>query len=969
MRSRFILLIFLIYSLHSQLHAQSYNHAEAAKWADSVFNTLSPKERIGQLFMVAAYSNRDSNHVNDVARLVQEYHIGGLCFFQGGPVRQAVQCNYYQSQAKVPLLISIDGEWGLSMRLDSTIRYPKQMAMGAIKDNALIYEFGKETARQCKRMGIHLNFAPVVDVNNNPKNPVINDRSFGEDKYRVAAKAIEYMEGMQDHGVMANAKHFPGHGNTDQDSHLALPLILRSQEEIDSLELYPFKELMSRGLSTVMVGHLNIPAYDTTTNGASTLSKNIVTDLLKTKLGFEGLVITDALNMKGVSSFYPPGVVDVKALLAGNDILLFAEDVPAAFMELDKAMKDSLITQTEIDTRVKKILLGKYKVGLNAYKPIVIEGLIEDLNTPEAKLMSMRLYEHAMTLLANKDRLIPFTNLEERSFAAVSVGAEINNEFLEMCKNYAMIQSFAIAKDASLNDFDFLENNLRQYNTIIVGIHDMSRRESRNFSISMQTIDFLNKLSRHKNVVVVVFGNAYSLRNFDNHAPILVAYEDNTFTRSLAAQALFGGIPVTGSLPVTASDVFKAGDGYVIEKAIRLKYTLPEEVGICSCDLTAIDRLMEKVIAEKASPGAQILIAKDGKVIYQKSFGYSDYSNTQKVRNSDLYDLASLTKILSTNMVIMEMYDKGRLDVKKKLGQYTRGLKSSYLKNIPVADLLTHRAGLLPYIPFWKESLKQAVDGTLSYSNDSSAFYAIKVADSLYLRYDFPEKMWEGIEASERKASGNYVYSDLSFYYLKRIADHYTKTGLDDYMNQFYFNPLGLSAMTYNPWKKGIVNRCMPTEMDTVFRGQLIRGYVHDPGAAMLGGVAGHAGLFANSNDVAVMMQMLLNKGDYGGRQYFKEATVSFFTNQYSPASRRALGFDKPEPDTTKGSPAAGSVSLSTFGHTGFTGTSAWADPENGIVFVFLSNRIHPDAGNRKLIQMNVRTDVQEIIYKSLPKK
>lgn len=962
MQKTIISALFLYILSTTQLYSQGLDTLGASRWADSVLKTMDNDQKIGQLFMVAAYSNRDSLHFKEISKLITNYHIGGLCFFQGGPMRQAQQTNLYQAKAKTPLLISIDGEWGLSMRLDSVVKYPKQMALGAISDNQLIYDFAKETARQCKRIGIHLNFAPVIDVNNNPKNPVINDRSFGEDKYRVAAKGIEYMRGMQDNGVMANGKHFPGHGNTDKDSHLSLPTLNRTKIQLDSTELYPFRELISRGLSSVMVGHLFVPSIDSTKNTASSLSQPIVTSLLKNDLGFKGLVFTDALNMKGVSSFFAPGEVDARALIAGNDMLLFTENVPNAFYEIKRAIADSLITMIEIEQRVRKILLAKYSVGLNKYQPVNMNGIYEDLNSNEAKIISMRLYENAMTLLANKNNLIPFVELENKSIAAVSIGADINNEFLNKCKNYADVTTFALKKDVSLNDFDFLGKNLEQYNTVIVGVHDMSRNESKNFSISKQTKDFLSNLTQHANVVVVVFGNAYSLRNFENLAPILLAYEDNDFTRSLAAQALFGGIQIKGTLPVTASEIFKGGDGYVTDPAIRFKYTLPEEVGICSKCLSQIDEIANKAIAEKATPGCQILVAKDGKVIYNKSFGYHTYEQTQVVKNSDLYDLASLTKILSTNLSVMKMYDEGELDFKKKFSHYLKYIKQSNKKYLMVPSLLTHTAGLAPFIPFYKESLlNNNADGP-NYSKDSTAFYSIKVADKMFLRYDYPEKMKDIILKSEMKELGKYVYSDLSFYYLKEMVEKHYEMPIDQYNKKMFYAPLGLKTLGFQPLKKFTANRIVPTENDTIFRKQLLDGYVHDPGAAMLGGVGGHAGLFSNATDVAVIMQMLLNKGTYGGVQYFKPETVNLFTAKYNDKSRRGLGFDKPEMNS-KNSPTCKSASASTFGHTGFTGTATWVDPESGLVYVFLSNRINPSVDNKKLVEMNVRTDIQEVIY------
>jgi beta-N-acetylhexosaminidase len=954
------LLLFLLISTRS--FSQTYDAVKARQWVDSVFVTMSPDERIGQLFMIAAYSNRDSTHVKEISELIREYHIGGLCFFQGGPVRQATHCNYYQSQSRIPLLVSMDAEFGIAMRLDSCVRFPKQMALGAITNDTLIYDFGAEVAHQFKRIGMHLNFAPVVDVNNNPKNPVINDRSFGENKYKVASKGIAYMEGMQDNGVLANAKHFPGHGNTDQDSHFTLPTISKSKEEIDSLELYPFKELFKRGLSSVMVAHLNIPSIDNSNNIASTLSKAIVTDLLKDEMKFNGLVFTDALNMRGVSAYFAPGVVDEKALLAGNDVLLLSENVPSAFKEIKNALDLGLITMDEIDSRAKKVLLAKYIVGLDHYEPVQLDGLYDELNSNEAKVLSMKLYANALTLLANKKNLIPFKNLEYKSFAALSIGADIDNEFLNMCKNYAPVQTFAMKKDASLNDFDFLEKSLESYNTVIVGIHDMTRNESKNFSISMQTRDFLGKLSQRANVIVVVFGNAYSLRNFDNLAPLLLAYEDNEYTRSCAAQALFGGIAIQGTLPVTPSEVFKAGDGFIIEKPIRLKYALPEEAGIRAIDLKKIDEIAQKAITEKATPGCQVLVAKDGIVIYSKSFGTRTYNDSVNVKNSDLYDIASLTKILSTNLGVMKMYDEGKLDLKKRIAAYAPVVKGSNKSGLRVGDILAHRAGLKPFIPFWKNSL---IDGN-NYSTDSSSFYSIRVADKMYLRNNYSLVIWKEILESEVKNDGKYVYSDLGFYLMKEAVENHYKEKINTYTDKVFYKTLGLSTMTYNPKNKFYTNRLIPTEEDKDFRKQLLVGDVHDQGAAMLGGVGGHAGLFSNANDVAIVMQMLLNKGTYGGAIYFKPETVQKFTTQYAPSNRRGLGFDKPEPDPAKSSPAAKGASLATFGHTGFTGTCTWVDPEYNLVYVFLSNRINPSVDNKKLIEMNVRTDIQQVIYDAI---
>lgn len=951
----------------SLVYAQQYDREKAGAWADSVLSTMSPDKKIGQLFMVAAYSNRDSTHVKEIAELISGYHIGGLIFFQGGPVRQALLTNYYQSVSKVPLLVAIDGEWGLSMRLDSTIRFPRQMALGAIQDDSLIYTFGSELARQCKRMGIHINLAPVVDVNNNPLNPVINDRSFGEDMYNVAGKAIMYMTGMQDAGVLANAKHFPGHGNTDKDSHKTLPVVNQSPAGIDSLELFPFRELMKRGLASVMVAHLSVPALDSTENLATTLSKKVVTDLLKNRLHYDGLVFTDALNMKGVSAFYPPGVVDVKALLAGNDVLLFSENVPTAISEINKAIETGEISREEIDARVRKILVAKYRAGLNTYAPVDLLNLYEDLNTNEAKLLSSRLTERSLTLLRNKNNLVPIKELRNVKIAAVSIGAETGNEFLEMLKNYAAVQTTTVDKEFFSYDPDLLISKLDDFDVVIAGVHALTRSNGNKYGLTPQEVSFLNKLDERTKLITVVFGNPYALQNFDGlQGPVLMAYEDHEYSRSLAAQAIFGAVQAQGHLPVSASAIFKVKDGFVTESPYRLKFTVPEEVGMNSEALATIDSIALDAIEKGATPGCQVLVAKDGKVIYDKSFGTHTYGDTLEVKGTDLYDLASLTKILSTTLAVMKLYDEGRLEVTKKLSYYLPAAKGSNKKNLSIADILTHRAGLKNFIPFWKSSLGTNEFGAWNYSKDSSVVYSTRVAGRLFLRFDYHDRILKEILKSDLGTKEKYVYSDLGFYLMRELAERQLKTPLNKYVDSVFYRSLGLQTIGYLPRYRFPLSRIVPTEYDKEFRKQLVHGDVHDPGAAMMGGIAGHAGLFGNAKDVAIIMQMLLNKGEYDGVRYFKAETVEKFTAAPFPGNRRGLGFDKPETDKLREGPTCKSASPLTFGHTGFTGTCTWADPQYNLVYVFLSNRINPSADNKKLVDMNVRTKIQQVIYDAI---
>jgi beta-glucosidase-like glycosyl hydrolase/CubicO group peptidase (beta-lactamase class C family) len=939
-------------------------------WADSVFKSLSPDERIAQLFMVAAYSNKDKTHMKEIKELVDKYKIGGLIFFQGGPVRQAVQANCYQSCSKVPLFMAMDAEWGLAMRLDSTTKFPRQMTLGAIQNDTLIYEMGAEIARQCRRLGMQINFAPVVDINNNPMNPVIGNRSFGEDKYNVARKALMYMKGMQDNRVLANAKHFPGHGDTDSDSHKTLPTIKSSRSRLDTLELYPFKELIAQGLGSMMVAHLFIPSLDTTPNQASTLTKSIVTGLLKDTLGFKGLVFTDALNMKGVSKFYKPGEVDVKALIAGNDVLLFAEDVPTAITEIKKAIERGDITQEEIDKRCMKILLAKQWAGLDHYSKIKLKNLYEELNTTQAEAINRKLTEASLTLLQNKNDIVPLQHLDSVKIASVSLGYKDLSIFQQALSNYAPVKHFGIDKDAKPQEFDSLFEQLRGYDPVIVQINNTNNKPDKDFGLTPAVAKMLKALIREHKVIVNVAANPYILAKLDSISAaeaVLMSYENNDYSESYSAQLIFGGIAARGKLPITASADYKIGTGIETQQ-VRFRYDIPEILGVNSKALSRIDSIAMKGIREKVYPGCQILVAKNGVVIYQKSFGYHTYENKIKVKNDDLYDIASITKIAASTASVMKLVDEKKINMDERLCAYLPWLEGSNKQNIVLREMMTHQAGLKDWIPFWMKTVNK--DGTYKegiYNKTPNDFYAKRVANDLYISRNYEDSIYKQIVASPVKDAGKYLYSDLGYYFLKKIIEDQTQAALNVYVNNTFYAPLGLTTMGYKPLARFDLNRIVPTEFDAKFRKQLVHGDVHDQGAAMMGGVAGHAGLFSDANDLAVMMQMYMNYGTYGGKRYIDSATLAEFTRcQYCVENRRGIGFDKPEMNPDKDSPVCKAVSYLSFGHTGFTGTLAWADPSNQLVYIFLSNRVYPDADENKLAKSGIRGKIQEVIYEAV---
>lgn len=922
--------------------------------------------------MIDAFSNKDAAHVKQIATLVDSFRIGGLIFFQGGPVNQAVLTNYYQSLARIPLLIGIDGEWGLSMRLDSTIRFPRQMTLSAGADSQMVYRMGQEIGKQCRRIGIQINFAPTVDVNNNPANPIINSRSFGEDKDRVALLGSAYSAGMQSEGILACAKHFPGHGNTDTDSHLALPSVHDTKTEMDSVALVPFRKLIHEGVASVMVAHLFIPALDSAAGIPGSLSPAITTTLLRNELGFDGLVFTDALNMKGVAANFPSGDLEVLALKAGNDVLLYSENIPKAFERIHFAIQNCEIDQSEIDTKVKRILMSKYWSGLNHYHPVDTASLFADLNSSAAKFLNYQLFEPSVTLLRNKGTLIPLAPSVKHTVASLVIGDTTGILFQQVLNRYADVKNYAIGRDAAKASADSMIEKLRDYDVVIVSIHNTSINAAKNFNITETTRYICDKLSHRKNALLCVFGNAYVLGKLDHLEDwntLLLCYEDTWLPQQIAAEKIFGAGAFKGHLPVSPEGHYRLGMGINAIQTPRLKYTLPEQEKIKSADLAAIDTIVNKAIADTAMPGCQVLVSLHGNVIYAKSFGKQTYDGNVPVKMDDLYDIASVTKIASTGLALMKLYEKKKIHLNDRISEYLPELKKSNKRDLTIKEIMAHQAGLKSWIPFWQSTVDSNGLRSDLYRKQSEEGFTIKVADSVYLLDSYRDSIWETIIESPLEKRGTYVYSDLGLIILQRVVEKITGESVEKYVTDTFYKPMGVWQCVFNPLDKNFKrSSIIPTENDSAFRKQLIQGFVHDPAAAMLGGVSGNAGLFCNAHSLAVIMQMLLSGGEYGGKRFLKQETIDVFTHQAYPATnnRRGLLFDRPDEHAGTNGPTAVSASPLTFGHTGFTGTCAWADPENGLVYIFLSNRVNPSAANNKLAKNNVRTNIMQAIYNSL---
>lgn len=967
MQRLFIVWIWLFsISMWAQSPLISTDSLAQKQWVDSIYNAMTLKQKVGQLFMVQAFSDEKKLEKSKLLELIKNQHIGGLIYSNGGPVRQAKLDNELQAASKIPLLVGMDAEWGLSMRLDSTYAFPWNMTLGAIKDLDLIKKTGQYIGEHCKRIGVHFNFAPVVDINTNPQNPIIGNRSFGEDKNNVTEKALAFMQGMQSAGVLANAKHFPGHGDTDQDSHKTLPTVSFDKKRIETIELFPYKKLISNGLSSVMVAHLNVPSLEPRANFPSSLSKPIVSDLLKTKLKFEGLIFTDALDMKGVSNFSKPGAIDVQAFLAGNDVLLMSENVEVGMEEIMLSYYSGRISEARLAHSVKKILNAKYKVGLNNYNPIKTKNLVADLNRSKDDLLYAQLMQNAITVVKNDKSTLPIKDLELKNIAYVSMGDRSGKPFLNTLKKYAKIT------EVKSDNLDQLIQKLKHFNLVIVGFHKSNSSPWKSYKFTNKELVWLQEIARTNEVILNIFSKPYTLdalKSYSNFEGVVVGYQNSATAQKLSAQILFGALSAQGQLPVSISNsMYKVGHGLQTSKIDRLSFGLPESVGMSSAKLSKLDSVANFAIDEKMTPGIQLLVARKGKVIYDKNFGYHTYSKQRKVRAEDLYDLASLTKILVTLPLLMELVEHGSVDLDDRLGDILPQYKKTNKSQITLKEMLSHYARLQPWIPFYQSTLDSVTNKPISrfFRTKKSKKYPIKISENSFLRTDFTDTIHQNIIDSKLLDEKKYRYSDLPYYILKDYLESFYDVSLDALIQQRFYKTIGANYSTYNPLEKFDKTQVIPTEKDTYFRFDTVHGHVHDMGAAMQNGVGGHAGLFSNANDVAKLMQMYLQYGHYGGKQFLTPKTIDAFNTCYfcEEDNRRGVGFDKPQLDEE--GPTCGCISMTSFGHSGFTGTYAWADPEEEIIYVFLSNRTFPDSKNNRLLKENIRTEIQRLIYEAI---
>lgn len=951
------------------------------RWVDSVYNSLSERQRVGQLIIANVQPTHGATTKAVIDNLVKNVGIGGLLFSEGTLENFVTQTNNAQAVARVPLLMTLDGEWGPAMRVKEVNKFVNNMAIGAVGDPELAREYGREVGRQCRLMGIQVNFAPVADVNSNPSNPVIGYRSFGQDPSRVATLTTAYSQGLEDMSVQAVAKHFPGHGDTSTDSHKTLPVVNADRKRLEDVELVPFKQFVKDGLSGVMMGHISVPVIDRSGTPAS-MSPNAY-KMLRDELGFEGLVYTDALGMQGATT---SGNNAVTALKAGADLLLSPPNPAKAVDAIVAALKNGTLSKSEVETHVKRVLAYKYVLGLSTRPaPISLKGLETRLNSPSADRVARKLAAGAMTCLKNDNNLLPLKNLGNRSIAIVSFSSGPTT-FTKICSRYAPAKTY-YCPGGAVTEAQLRE--IRKASTVIVGIYDDAKGVRAG----------VERLKGCHDMIGVFMVNPYKMAKFKSSigamSAIILAYDDTEAARNYAAQAVFGGIDVKGHLPVNLDGIAKMGTGIRLPKT-RLGYSSPSLEGMDEKLTATIDSMMDDAIARQAIPGGQVLVARNGNVVLDSQYGRLTSSGA-KVDDQTMYDLASVSKAIGTLPGVMVAVDKGLMDVSAPASRYIPGLDRDDKRDITIRQLLFHESAM----PASLNMFNIMID-TTSYTGKlitprRDAAHTIKIQNGAWgnttgrLRRDITsttrrprfeteaaEGIWVGQAAYDTimheiydiklRPTNRYNYSCLNFCLLMDAEQRVTGMPHDTWVNENLWKPLGMTTMSYRPTLSHPRSQIAPTEKDNYLRRQTVHGFVHDETAAFSGGLQGNAGLFANADDIAKMCQMWLNGGEYGGERLLKKATVDTFTKTKSPTCRRGLGFDKPDTTNPDNSPTTELASAETYGHLGFTGTVFWVDPTNDLIFVFLTNRVNPTRDNDAFARLNLRPKLFAEVYKAIQK-
>lgn len=886
---------------------------------EAMLDSMSLREKIGQLFFVSAfgsYKSNDDETYQELLYQIQENHVGGIIFFNGSIYGQAVLTNKLQRISKIPLWITQDMEYGAAMRIRGTTRFTPAMGVAATQNPDYAYWMGKITAREAKAVGVHQIFAPVLDVNNNPDNPVINVRSFSGDPDTVARFGNRFIEGVSSEGIVSTAKHFPGHGDTATDSHISMPVINYSYSRLDSVELVPFRSAIGNGISSIMSAHISFPKLSDNPEIPGTLDENILDTILRDSLGFEGMVVTDGLEMSGITTHFSPGRAVVRALKAGADLMLLSPDALTAINEVEHAVQEGTITESRIDHSVQKLLQWKKDHGLFEDASIDIDDISSVVNNWQSRLIADEISRKSLTLLKNKGNVLPIRASKYPKIMVLSVADDESGNtgsyFASQVRDYHPDVSFHVFDNrTSKEEKEEILRDAEEASLIIIGSF-IYVRSGQPVQLNNDQLSFLKKLPSDKPSVLVAFGNPYVVHDIPQTDVQLMAWAANGDQVRNTVPALFGGSHITGKLPITIPDMYELGHGIELPQT-TVRFDEPETVGLSSDSLRKVERIMNEAVFDSTFPGGVVAVIKNGVIAYHQGFGYHTYEKLRETEAGDVFDMASLTKVMATTTAVMKLVDEGKISLDDKISKYIPEFGKGQKSSITIRNFLLHNSGLPPF-RVYVDKLK----------TEQAIINAIKNEPLTY------------------EPGTEYVYSDLGFILLGEIIEQVTGSSLDSYVRKEFFYPMGMSSTFFNPGRLGywMKRRIHPTEIDTVHRNKEIHAEVHDERAWYLNGVAGHAGLFSSAYDVAVYAQMLMSQGSYGGRQYIKAETVKQFTARQSQTSDRGYGFDH---KSTEGFSSAGTLaSTSTYGHTGFTGTSLWIDPERDIGIIILTNRTYP---------------------------
>lgn len=910
------------------------------EWVEKTLKRMTLDEKIGQLIMIpfsGKFVNLKSEYFKELSNLVKYRHVGGLIMFGGEIFEASVLINELQKNAEIPLFIASDLERGAGNQLTSAVSFPFLMAIGATGSEEYAYFQGKITALEARAVGINWTFAPVVDVNSNPDNPIINIRSFGEDPELVAKLGSAFIKGCQDGKLIATAKHFPGHGDTSLDSHTTLAFIPANRARLEKIELYPFKLAIKNGVKSIMTAHIALPEIDD--NIPSTLSEKIINGILRKELGFKGVVVTDAMDMGGITKNYWIGEAAVKAIVAGVDMVLIPPAPLSAIEAIKDALKKGILTEKRIDESVRRILSAKAWLGIHKNRFSDIRTLNKILADPSNIEKAEKIASDSITLLRNYDNAVPIDPRGKGKVLALAIIDEDNpslpTPFLNECKKiYDKCETRIVHNEMDKGKLLSLLEKLDEYDSIIGGIFVRTAALKDTIALPQELADFIKLLSiQKKPFIAIAFSNPYIVRQFPEIRNYLCAYGYSEILQKAGARAIFGLTDIKGKSPVSVPGLFKIGDGIFSPKVnTSLKTALPEDIGVSKDVIENVSKVIEESIKEKAFPGATIAAGRKNGLFLMKEFGRLSYEeNSAPVKIDTIYDLASLTKVIVTTTACMKLWEEGKLKLDFKVSSFIPEFGVKGKDKITIWHLLTHSSGLPAYKRYFLE---------------------VKGKENIIKRICEEELEYEPGTKS--------VYSDLGFILLGVIIEKLTGEKLENYINRILFQPLGMKDTMFNP-PKILLQRIAPTE-DDPWRKRVAHGEVHDENAYAMGGVSGHAGLFSDVVDLSKFCQLLLNGGIFDGKRILKRSTIEYFTKRVDiPESTRALGWDTP---SKEGSSAGRFVSSKAFGHTGFTGTSIWIDPEKDVFVVFLTNRVHPTRENQKIRE--VRPKVHDAIFSAL---